>query len=129
MVRLGVGLFLIAHGLVHLLYLRPRPEDDPRYPFVPEDRWFARTLGLHSSAAKVVAGTLAVACAIALAISGVALLASADLWEPAAVVGSAISLVLMLLFFHRWLLIGVAIDVAILASVLSLHIPASLFED
>ncbi|HSD48817.1 MAG TPA: hypothetical protein VLE71_03200 [Actinomycetota bacterium] len=127
--RVIVGLFLVAHGLVHLLYMVPRREDDPSYPFVPEDRWFARALGLGPSAAKAVAGTLAAACAIAFVISAVALLASADLWEPAAVVGAAISLVLMLLFFHRWLLIGIAIDVMILASVLSLHIPASLFED
>ena len=128
MVRVIVGLFLVAHGLVHLLYFVPRP-DDPAYPFVPKDRWFAKALGLQPSAAKAVARTLAVVCAIALAISGVALLASADLWEPAAVVGSATSLLLMLLFFHPWLVIGIAIDVAILASVLSLHVPSSLFED
>ena len=39
MVRTVVGLLLIAHGLVHLLYLMPRPEDDQSYPFVPETRW------------------------------------------------------------------------------------------
>jgi hypothetical protein len=44
-----------------------------------------------------------------------------------AVVGSAVSLVLMLLFFHPWLAIGVAIDVAIVASIWSWHAPASLF--
>lgn len=128
MVRILVGLFLVAHGLVHLLYFAPRP-DDPSYPFVAEDRWFPRALGLQPWAAVAVARTLAVMCTIAFAISGVALLASADLWEPAAVIGSATSLVLMVLFFHPWLLFGIAIDVLILASVLSLHVPSSLFED
>lgn len=47
MLRIVVGLFLITHGLVHLLYLAPRPEDDPSYPFVPESRWFARAVGLE----------------------------------------------------------------------------------
>lgn len=128
MVRVIVGLFLVAHGLVHLLYFAPRP-GDPSYPFVAEDRWLAKTLRLQPSVAWAVARTLAVAGAIAFAISGVALLASADLWKAAAVVGSATSLVLMLLFFHPWLVIGIAIDVAILASVPSLHVPPSLFGD
>jgi hypothetical protein len=129
MLRVVVGLFLVAHGLVHLLYFAPPPEDDPRYPFVPEDRWFAKALGLQPSAAKAVAGTFAVVSALAFAASGIALFASAELWEAAAVVGSAVSLVLFLLFFHRWLVFGIAIDFAILASVLSWHVPASLFED
>jgi Ca2+-binding RTX toxin-like protein len=30
-----VGLFLVVHGLVHLMYLGPRPEDDPNYPSAP----------------------------------------------------------------------------------------------
>jgi hypothetical protein len=128
MVRILVGLFLVAHGLVHLLYFAPRP-DDPTYPFVPEDRWFARFPGFRPSAARAVARTLAVVCAIGFAISGVGLLASANLWEPAAVIGATASLVLMVLFFHPWLVIGIAIDVLILASVLSLHVPPSLFED
>lgn len=126
--RILAGLFLIAHGLVHLLYLAPRPEDDPNYPFVPEGRWFARALGLAPSTAKAVAGALAVACMVMLVISGIALLAGAALWEPTAVLGAAISLVLMVLFFHPWLVFGIAIDVAIIGSVLSWHVPASLFE-
>ena len=129
MLRVVVGLFLIAHGLVHLLYFAPPPEDDPRYPFVPEDRWFAKALGLRPSAAKAVVGTLAVVSALAFVVSGIALFASAELWQPAAVVGSAVSLVLFVLFFHRWLVFGIAIDVAIIGSVLSWHVPASLFED
>ena len=129
MIRLVTGLFLIAHGLVHLLYLAPRPETDPNYPFVPEERWLARAIGLQPSTAKAIAGALAVACAIAFVIAGISLLASAEVWEPAAVVASLISLVLMLLFFHPWLMLGIAIDVAIIGSVLSWHIPASIFED
>src|SRR5574339_130461 len=102
MIRILVGLFLVAHGLVHLLYFAPKP-GDPSYPFVADDRWFARAVGLEPSVAWVAARTLAVVCAVAFTISGVGLLASADLWEPAAVIASATSLVLMVLFFHSWL--------------------------
>jgi hypothetical protein len=126
--RFAVGLFLIAHGLVHLLYLAPRPEDDDRYPFVPEDRWSARLLGLQPRAAKAIAGGLAVIVAATLSIAGIAVIADASMWEPAAVVGAALSLATLLILFHRWLTIGVAIDVAILASVVWLQVPASLFD-
>jgi uncharacterized membrane protein YphA (DoxX/SURF4 family) len=128
MLRILVGLFLIAHGGVHLMYLGPRPENDPSYPFVPEDRWIARLMGLKPRGAKVVAAALAVACAAVLLVSGIALFADAGLWKPMAAVGSLISLVLLLLLFHPWLMIGVAIDVVIVASVWSWHVPSSLFE-
>ena len=128
MVRVIVGLFLIAHGLIHLLYVTPPPKDDPSYPFVPETRWFARAAGLEPGPAKGVARALAIACVALFVIAGIGLLANADLWKAAAVGGSAVSLVLMLLFFHPWLVLGIAIDVAIIGSVLSWHVPASLFE-
>jgi uncharacterized membrane protein YphA (DoxX/SURF4 family) len=129
MIRIAAALFLIAHGLVHLLYFAPPPDDDPRYPFVPADRWFARALRLQPATAKAVARTIALACTIAFAVSGIALLVNAGLWEPTAVIGSAISVVLFLFSFHRWLVFGIAIDLAIIASALSWHVPASLFED
>ncbi|HEX6132311.1 MAG TPA: hypothetical protein VF044_11330 [Actinomycetota bacterium] len=126
--RIVIALFLAAHGLVHLLYLAPRPEDDPRYPFVPEERWSARAVGLDDAAAKAVAASLAILCAVVLVVAGVALLADAELWQPLAVLGSAVSLILLLGFMHPWLTIGVAIDVAIIAAVQWLHVPAALFD-
>ena len=128
MVRTVVGLLLIAHGLVHLLYLMPRPEDDPSYPFVPETRWSAKVVGLEPSIAKIVAASLAVAVAVVLLVSGIALFADVDIWKVAAATGSLLSLALLLLFFHPWLTIGIAIDVAILTDVWFAHLPASLFD-
>jgi hypothetical protein len=128
MVRTVVGLLLIAHGLVHLLYLMPRPEDDPSYPFVPETRWSAKLVGLEPSTAKIVAVSLAVAVAVVLLLSGIALFADADIWKVAAATGSLLSLALLLLFFHPWLTIGIAIDAAILTDVWFAHLPSSLFD-
>jgi hypothetical protein len=127
MVRSVVALLLIAHGLVHLLYLLPRPEDDPSYPFVPETRWSAKLVGLQPSTAKMVAVTLAVAVAAVLLVSGIALFADVDIWTVAAATGALLSLALLLLFFHPWLTIGIAIDVAILTDVWFAHLPSSLF--
>jgi hypothetical protein len=126
--RFVVGLFLIAHGLVHLMYLGPRPEDDPRYPFVPETRWLSRVLGLEAGTAKAIAGALAVLCALILVVAGISLFMNAGPWEPAAVIGAAMSLALLLLFFHPWLMIGITIDLAIIAGVTAWHVPSSLFD-
>ncbi|MGE5459283.1 MAG: hypothetical protein ACM3WR_01520 [Solirubrobacterales bacterium] len=127
LLRLGVGLFLIAHGLVHLMYLAP-PADAAHNPFVAESRWFPKALGMDPTTAKAVAGTLAVATATLFLISGIAVFASVSIWKPMAVMGSMVSLVLMLLFLHPWLMFGLVIDVAIIASVLSLNVPSSLLE-
>jgi hypothetical protein len=125
--RIFVGLFLVAHGLVHLLYLVPAPEGDPSYPFVPESRWIADALSLAPGMAKAFAGTLAVASALAFALAGVALIVDVQLWRTAAAVGAVGSLALMALFFHPWLSIGIAIDLAILADITWWHVPTAAF--
>ena len=126
--RILVGLFLVAHGLAHLLHLMPRPEEDQSYPFVPETRWITNVLRLEPGTAKGLAGALAVFTAVAFAVAGCALIVNAAIWQPAAVIASSISVLLMLLFFHPWLLIGIAIDLVIIASVTRWHAPAALFE-
>jgi hypothetical protein len=128
MVRAVAGVFLIAHGLVHLLYLLPRPENDPTYPFVPETRWFSGAVGLEAGAAKTTAAALSIGVALVFLISGIAVFANADIWAAAAAVGSLLSLTLLVLFYHPWLSIGVVIDIAILADVWFAHAPSSLFE-
>lgn len=110
------------------MYLMPRPEDDQSYPFVPETRWSAKLVGLGPSTAKMIAVCLAVAVAVVLLVSGIALFADADIWKAAAATGSLLSLALLLLFFHPWLTIGIAVDVAILTDVWFAQLPSSLFD-
>jgi hypothetical protein len=63
-----------------------------------------------------------------LLVSGIALFADADIWKAAAATGSLLSLALLLLFFHPWLTIGIAVDVAILTDVWFAQLPSSLFD-
>jgi hypothetical protein len=98
------GIFLIAHGLVHLAVWLPEPKEDA--PFDPgrswllgESRWLTRALATMACALLVLAGGLVVA--------------GAGLGSGLAVAGAGVSLVLVLLSFHPWLLGAVAIDVAI----------------
>ena len=118
MLELATGAFLIAHGLVHLLYLAPKV-DDPQFPFVPERSWFAAAVHLEVGAARAVFSSIAVVTALAYAVAGLGVVLDAGWWPALAVAGSAASLTVLLLGFHPWLVFGVAIDVGIVALALS----------
>ena len=107
-VRVLVGILLLAHGLVHLLYFTDGvPEFSlDRSWVVPEAA--RRPLGLS----LVVATTLAFAV-LALAGWGVPGVSSA--WPTFAVVACLLSMVVLTLFWTRQLIFGVVIDVGLVA--------------
>ena len=98
------GLFLIAHGLVHLAVWVPAPEQDA--PFDPGHSWL---LGEIRRPARAVAAT----AAALLSVAGILVLAGAGAGTDLAVVGATVSVALVGLTFHPWLLGAVAIDVAV----------------
>jgi hypothetical protein len=99
------GLFLIAHGLVHLAIWMPEPRAGA--PFDPRRSWLlGETSGLVRPLAVLACGLLVLAGAFLLNGGG-------DLDAGLAVAGALASLALVALTFHPWLLAAVAIDVAI----------------
>lgn len=92
--------FLVAHGLVHLgVWAMPKPAEGKEPPFDPAHSWLlgdARTLAI----------SLAVASAVLFVIAALGLFGHADWWRSMAVIASGVSLALMTLFFHPWLLVG-----------------------
>jgi hypothetical protein len=108
-----LGFFFILHGLVHAGYLTPKP-NDPNYPFTFDDGWFASMAG---EPARVVGYILAAVTVLSFIVAGLAMMGVPGLdWmlKWAVVVGSVASLALLLLFWHTWLVLGVAIDVVLL---------------
>jgi hypothetical protein len=106
------GLFLIAHGLVHLAIWLPKP--DQKAPFDVGQSPFAGNV-------RRLASALAIAAAVLLALGGLGLIGGAPWWRPVTVTGAAVSAALLLLTFNRWWLIGLGINVAII--VLALQQP------
>lgn len=97
------GLFLIAHGLVHLgIWL---PSAKPDAPFDPHRSWLLEEAGTASR-------LLAVVAAILLMVAGVLVLGGEGAAVAAA--GAAVSLLLIAITFNVWLLAAVAINVAII---------------
>ena len=104
------GLFLIAHGLVHLgVWLAPASEDAP---FDPRHSWL---LGEVPALARL----LAVTSCLLLVPAGILLLGHANLAVVFSVAGATVSLLLVLVTFHPWLSFAVAINVAIIVVALS----------
>jgi hypothetical protein len=122
--NLLLGAFLAAHALIHVSYLTPAPPrtaDGPEWPFEPAHSWLVTAIGLDPALVR--------ALGIALVVATIALLAAASLatvgwivpagWWPALVVGgAAASALTLILFFHPWLVLGLAIDAALLWAVL-----------
>jgi len=117
--RLLVVALLLGHALVHAAYLAPRPPataGGPAWPFEFEHSWLLGPLGVTADASRVLGLAL-----VALTIAGFALaavaalgLAPTALWVPAITVGAAASIGLLVVFFHPWLALGVAMDLALL---------------
>ena len=106
------GLFLIAHGLVHLAIWLPKP--DQKAPFDVGHSPFAGDV-------RRLASALAVAAAVILVPGGLGLIGDAPWWTSVTVTGAVVSAALLLLTFNRWWLIGLGINVAII--VLALQHP------
>ena len=126
-----IGAFLIAHGLVHaILAAAPIPNDPAPKPgaffTTPTRSWLLSKLGSPDGVIQW-AGILLVALAtIGFILAGLGILGVPGLsaiWRIAAVASAAVSLLLLILFWHSWLVVGVLIDVAILVSLLWLKWP------
>jgi len=114
MIKVLVGLFLIAHGLVHALYFVP-PEPD--YPMTAGKSWLVTRVGLSLSVVKPIVVALVVVAMIGfilLALSHWGLLVPASWFKALAVISAVASLLLIALTWDKWFVFAVLINVGIL---------------
>jgi uncharacterized membrane protein YphA (DoxX/SURF4 family) len=116
LLRVLLGLFFIAHGLVHVAIWAPK-YDPEKVPFDASHSWL---LGDQRPLARV----LAFAAAAILMVAGIALLAQGGWWRPTAVVGLSVSTVLVLLYFTPWYLFILAVNIALIVGIAWLDWPA-----
>lgn len=101
--RVVVGVLLVAHGLVHLLYLAPDVSE-----FSLERSWLVPEGGRRPVAYVLMALTVIGFLLVALAVWQVPGLTSA--WPALTVVAAALSTVLLVLFWNGQLVIGLVIN-------------------
>ncbi len=138
LIRTLIALFLIAHGLVHfsLTYVPLPKPGEIRTPFWPswtrtatDPAWLASKLGLSNSLVRGIGCALWVLTLVGFALAGLGLLGVPvinQFWTTSAILGSIASLLLLVFYWHPWLVMGPVIDLAVLAGI-ALHWPKFLF--
>jgi hypothetical protein len=128
LVRLAVAAFLLAHAGIHAGFVSSRPAataGGPPWPFDLGRSWALSNLGIDPEVGRLVGVAL-----VALTFAGFALAAltsvgivPAAIGPAAIVVGAVASIGVLSLFFHRWLVVGLAIDLALLWGVVAGSLP------
>ena len=118
-----LAVLLLAHGAIHVAFVAPRPPQvagGPAWPFDLGTSWLLRPVGVDTGLTPLLGLVLVVVTIAGLAAAALTVLGwlPGSLWAPAAAIGAVGSLGLLLLFFHPWLVVGIAIDVALLWAVL-----------
>ena len=131
MLRLIVGVFMVLHGLVHLLYFGQSARYFELQPGMlwPDGSWtFSKLLG--DETARLLANIFLVLAAIGFVAGGAGIFIRQAWWRPVVVGVSAFSAVIFILFWDGGLqnlddkgAIGVLINVAILVAVLVFQWP------
>lgn len=111
-VRVAVGLLLLAHGLVHLLF---RASDVPEFSI--ERSWLLPEAARRPVALTLMAATVFAFLLVALAIWGVPGLSG--IWPVLVITAAAFSIVLLVMFWNSHLVFGLVINVFLIAVVLA----------
>ena len=131
MIGIVFGIFIILHGLVHLLYFGQSWRFFELQPGMtwPDGSWaFSKLLGDETT--RLLASITCVLAAIGLVAGGIGIFAKQGWWHPALVATGIFSAAIFFLFWdgkmqrlddQGW--IGVLIDIALLVAVLILQWP------
>ena len=134
MLKIFLAVLMIAHGLVHgSLAIAPNPADPEASPgtfFTAVERsWLLAKLGWGAPAVRWLGIALVILSTVGFILAGLGVWGPAgltSLWRTAAVVASLLSLLLLILFWHRWLPVGVLIDIGILIALLWANWPTQI---
>jgi hypothetical protein len=131
--RFILGVFMMLHGMVHLLYFGQSARYFELKPGMvwPDGSWsFSKLLG--NEAARNLASVSLILAAIGLIIGGVGILLNQAWWRPVVVGGAAFSSLIYILFWNGRMqnldgqgVVGFLIDMAILLAVLIFRWPAT----
>ncbi len=126
MLKIALAIFLIAHGLVHAgLAAAPNPADPNAKPLAfftaAERSWLLPRLGMGVTAVQWVGVTLVALSTLGFVLAGLGIFGVAGLstiWQTVAIISAIFSLLLLILFWHPWLPVGVLIDMVVLIALL-----------
>jgi hypothetical protein len=128
--RFILGVFIVLHGMVHLLYFGQSVRYFELKPGMvwPDGSWaFSKLLG--NEAARNLASISSILAAMGLIVGGVGILVNQVWWRPVVVSAATFSSLVYILFWNGRMqnldgqgLVGILIDMAILLAVLIFRI-------
>jgi hypothetical protein len=132
MIHILFGVFLILHGLVHAgLAAAPIPNEPNSKPgafFTDVTRsWLLSGMKLNASTVRVTGILLVALPTLGFVVAGLGVLGISGLesiWRMTAVISSGLSLLVLIVFWHPWLLVGSLINVGMIISLLWAHWPS-----
>jgi hypothetical protein len=124
--KIIIALVLIAHGLVHAgLAAAPNPDVPDSKPGTfftsPERSLLLPNLGLSAAAVRWIGIVLVALATLGFVFAGLGAFGVpglSEIWRTLAVASAAVSLLLLIIFWHVWLIVGVLIDIVILVALL-----------
>lgn len=122
-----LAVVLLAHGMVHALFLVPAPTPAARastheWPFALAKSWLTTRAGLDAGLVRWIAVALIALTVAAFALAALAtvgLIVPVGWWGVLVVIGALASLTLLVVAFDPQLILGIGIDVALLVVVLA----------
>jgi len=132
MIKLLFGIFIILHGLVHLLYFGQSAGYFELSPGLvwPDGAWaFSKLLGNANT--RMLANVLLILAALAFVIAGTGMLAKQNWWRPVVLGAAILSSITYFLLWDGGLqrlpdkgLVGILINLGVLALIFVLRWPA-----
>ena len=127
------GVFLIVHGLIHVMWFIPEPDNPggPPWPFSLEDSWLLNAANAPESLVRGLAVTLAVLSIVGFVGAGLGVLGVpgvAGVWSVLTIASAVVSLLLVALFWHLYFIVGLALDVGLLVAMIGGRWPSTLVQ-
>jgi hypothetical protein len=121
--KLLLTAFFVAHAAIHFGFVSPAPAPAagaPPWPFDLTRSWLLTPLGMDGSLTRTLGVGLLLVLVLGYAAATLVMMGILPerLFAATIIVGAIASLLLLALFFHPWLVLGVVIDVALLYLVL-----------
>lgn len=128
-----IALFFIAHGLVHAgLAAAPDPDDPESKPgafFTSLERsWLLPKVGLSTVVVQWIGIVLVAVATLGFVLAGLGVFGVpglSEIWRTLSLISAGVSLLLLVLFWHLWLIVGLLLDIGILVALLWVDWPAT----